>query len=222
MVKKILKSIIILDVIILHILIFYISYQYYFNSSQINNIDKEDIEIVDATTIQETIGTTSCPSDCVNMIESLEPGVTEENISIPTPTSRTVNAPAAATQKVKSTSYLPISGSGSTLNAVWTDLEGTDFYMSTSDYPGLLGVYFEANIKLLNGNGEAYVRIYDVTNSRGVDNSTLKTSSQTSVFASDGPISLWSGFNHYIIQVKSLTADTAYFESGRLKIITEN
>ena len=166
-----------------------------------------------------------CPLGCMSLFNNFQKNEEDESI-IPPPTTAPLKATtpvrSVVAQKVKSTNYFPIPGSGNTSNTQWTDIVGTDFYMSTADYPGLVGVYFEANIKLLNGNGSAFVRLYDVTNSRGVDKSTLSTDSQTSVFVSDGPISLWSGYNQYRIQAKSLTADTTYFESGRLKIITEN
>lgn len=129
---------------------------------------------------------------------------------------------SASVQKTRSTSYVPIPGNGSTLNNDWTNIAGTDFYLNVIDYPGLTGVYLEVNMKLMNANGKAYVRLYDVTNGRGVDGSEVSTSSQTSVAVGSGKINLWAGTNLYRIQAKSLTADTTIYESGRLKIITEN
>jgi len=131
----------------------------------------------------------------------------------PTPTARV---------KIKSVGYVPVPGAGSTLLTNWTVLAGTDFYLSKADFPGLTEVYFEANVKLLNGNGIAYVRIFDVSHSIAVDGSELQTSNQTSTFLSSKKISLWEGFNHYQIQAKSLTADTTVYESGRLKMVSEN
>ena len=94
--------------------------------------------------------------------------------------------------------------------------------MSKGDYPGLTEVYFEANMKLVNGNGKGYLRLFDATHSVAVDGSTIETQSQTSVAVGSGKINLWDGYNHYQVQAKSLTADTTVFESGRLKIITKN
>lgn len=164
-----------------------------------------------------------CRSECQEYIKMkiaevlVSPSVT----LTPTKSVTTVGTGAPRT-KVKSVSYLPIPGSGSTLENDWVKISGTDFYMSKADYQGLTGVYFEANVKLINGNGKAYVRLFDITHSVGVQGSELSTSSQTSVFISTNAISLWEGYNHYAIQVKSLTADTTVFESGRLKIMTEN
>jgi len=222
--KKALITIVGVDLILLNILVVYGFYQNIIipRSSDLQSVNKLESK----NALEETsIDVQSCPSGCITMISELKTNQNYNDISpslIPTATPKSIQPFVTPNPKVQSTSYVPIPGSGNTLNNEWTNIDGTDFYLSTSDYPGLGSVHFEANIKLLNGNGEAYVRIYDVTNSRGVDGSVLKTSSQTSVFVSNGPISLWSGYNHYKVQIKSLTADTAYFESGRIKIIAMN
>lgn len=156
-------------------------------------------------------------SSVSNLLKSITPGPTAT-------TSKNGGQQTAVTtrSKIKSVVYLPISGSGSTLQNDWASVTGTDFYMTKNDYQGLTGVYFEANVKLLNGNGKAYVRLFDITHSIGVDGSELFTTSQLSAFLTSGAINLWEGYNHYVVQIKSLTADTAVFDSGRLKIITEN
>lgn len=230
MFKNYIKPLLIVDIILLNIFALYVAYgllvagsvpntnsadalysQNAFDQIALNN-ERSEADIVNSA--NTTSGSQVCPASC---IEKIDEAVSASVITY-TP------APVISTSKPKSksVSYLPIPGSGNTLNSDWTNIDGTDFYMKAGDYEGLLGVYFEANIKLQNGNGEAFVRLYDVTNSRGVDASSLSTKEQTSTFVSGGPISLWAGYNHYKIQIKTLTADTAYYESGRLKIITNN
>lgn len=172
------------------------------------------------------IDNSSCSPTCISYIDNKvaditpiqETTIVEKEVVVTTVPQQTVST----SKKTKTVSYIPIPGSGNTLETDWDDLEGTDIYLSKVDYPGLIEVYFEANMKLMNGNGVGYLRIYDVTNGRAVDGSTIETSSQTSVFVSSGQVSLWEGYNHYIIQARSLTADTTIFESGRLKMILEN
>jgi hypothetical protein len=164
----------------------------------------------------------TCGSECQKYInERVAAAVGVPTVGL-TPTKTEAKVVSSPRSKVKNVSYLPIPGSGSTLKNDWTTISGTDFYMSKGDYQGLTGVYFEANIKLVNGNGLAYVRLYDVTHFIAVNASELSTSSQTSTVLTTGAISLWEGYNHYVVQAKSLTADTSVYESGRLKIITEN
>lgn len=140
--------------------------------------------------------------------------------TIPTPTTKIVVKNTM--KKTKSIQYIPIPGSGSTLENKWTDLSGTEFYISTDDYPNLVGAYFEANMKLLNGNGLAYLRLFDVTAGIEVWGSEISTSSQSFTSVSSGKLTIRSGTHLYRVQAKSLTADMTVFNSGRIKVILEN
>ncbi|OGM20416.1 hypothetical protein A2714_01725 [Candidatus Woesebacteria bacterium RIFCSPHIGHO2_01_FULL_38_9] len=169
--------------------------------------------------IFEASSESTCGEDCKTYIdERIAQGL--QAAPIPTPTAGTI-AQTQSPKKIRKVNYVPIPGSGSTKETVWTSIPSTDFYMTKGDYQGLVGVYFEGNIKLVNGNGVAYVRLYDATHSVAVPGSELSTSSQQSSFVTTGPVTLWEGYNNYKIQARSLTADTTVFESGRLKIITE-
>lgn len=125
-------------------------------------------------------------------------------------------------QKVRSVAYVTIPGSGSTMNNDWVDLAGTDFYFDPADYPGLVEVYFEAGMRLFNGNGMAYVRLADTAHGIGVQGSDVQTNNQASSVVVSGKVSFWAGKNLIRVQAKSLTADTAIYDSGRLRIVTEN
>lgn len=167
-------------------------------------------------------GFDNCGSECQEYIDARIAQLPIKISTTPAPTQTQNNAIVPTRTKVKNISYVPIPGNGSTTNTEWTTLAGTDFYIKKSDYPGLTGIYMEANVKLSNGNGTAYFRLFDITHSVGVQGSEISTSSQTSTFVGTGMIYPWEGYNHYVIQAKTLTADIAVFENGRLKIITEN
>jgi len=126
------------------------------------------------------------------------------------------------TIKTKSTQYIPIPGNGSTMENKWVDLVGTEFYISTDDYPNLVGAYFEANMKLTNGNGLAYLRLFDITAGIEVWGSEISTNSFTFTSVSSGKLTIRNGTHLYRVQAKSLTADTTVFNSGRIKFILEN
>lgn len=209
-----------MDILLLNVLMGYTFYSGYLSGNKI-------IPVSVSEKANNVIYPNGCDTNCQNTlreeINSLKKELMEvKNAPSPTSTPEKSTISIPTNTKIKDVSYLPIPGTGSTLNTYWTEVGGTDFYISKSDYQGLTGVYFEANMKLVNGNGKAYLRIYDVTNGRGVDGSEISTNSQTSVFVGSGAINLWEGNNHYIVQAKSLTSDTTVFESGRLKMITEN
>jgi hypothetical protein len=126
------------------------------------------------------------------------------------------------TKKTKTVAYLPIPGNGQSANNLWENLSGTEFNLDTSDYPNLKDAYFEANMKLLNGNGAAYLRLFDVTAGIEVWGSEIKSQGQISSMIVSSKLTLRSGNHQYRIQAKSLTADTTVFTSGRIKLISEN
>ena len=169
------------------------------------------------TSFAQAIPADNCGANCQAYIDSRISHPTPT----PTPTPKTI-VPAAPKAKVRTISYLPISTGGSTANRDWTNIAGTEFYFDTSNYPGLVTVYFEANIHLLNGNGIGYVRLFDTAHGIGVQGSDAQTSNQAATLVESGQVSFWAGKNLIRVQAKSLTTETTIFDSGRLRIITEN
>jgi len=170
----------------------------------------------------------NCSSDCNELVdkkinEILVPTLTAIlNISTITPIPTVKVTVQNQTKRTRSIQYIPVSGNGSTLENKWVNLSGTEFYISTDDYPNLTEAYFEANMKLTNGNGLAYLRLFDVTTGIEVWGSEISTSSQSFTSVSSGKITIRPGNHLYRVQAKSLTADTTVFNSGRVKIILEN
>lgn len=128
----------------------------------------------------------------------------------------------AAAAKTRKEEMLTIPGAGSATANDWADLQGTEFYFDARDYPGLTEVYFEAKIRLVDGNGRAYVRLYDVTHGIAPVGGQNDTTSQTDVWTTSQKVYFWQGRNYIRVQAKTLTADTAVFSTGRLRIVTEN
>lgn len=181
--------------------------------------------------VQPVFPTSGCDLECQAYVDSQVAAALGTKLvkpsPTPTPTPARIAAPSVAggptpKPKVRSISYLPISVSGSTASQDWAGLGGTEFYFDIANYPGLVSIYFEANIRLLNGNGIAYVRLFDTVHGIGVQGSEVNTTNQASTAVESGQVSFWSGKNLIRVQAKSLTADTAIFDGGRLRIITEN
>lgn len=178
---------------------------------------------------QPVLTSFGCDSQCQAYVDTKISEALALKTTKPTPTPTTTATPTPKSvviplvkSKVRNTSYLPILGSGSTTANDWADISGTEFYFDKSVYPGLVEVRLEGTIGLLNGNGVAYFRLFDATHGIGVQGSDIKTSNQSSSAIESGEISFWSGKNLIRVQAKSLTADTAVFYGGRLRIITEN
>jgi hypothetical protein len=167
---------------------------------------------------------TSCPNDCQTLINQAISNIPTPSPLpvIPTIATNSPNRKTPTTAKTRTFLYIPIPGNGETLSNSWVNINGTSFYFNTPDYPSLKEAYFEANLKLLNGNGVAYLRLFDMTAGVEVWGSEINTSTQQFSFVSSGKLTLRSGNHQYQIQLKSLTADTAIFNSARLKLVNEN
>lgn len=220
--RKVLTILVFVNVVVIDILVGYLIYDNLFKS------DKEALPAASRTVASR--GNDLIIEDNVygrvkeyidEKIGALDlDSVNSNTTSTPAPTAITTNQ--ATSVKTRQYSYIPIPGSGSTNQNDWTDVSGTDFYFDPSEYPGTIEVRFEANIRLVNGNGAAWVRIHDVTHSITVINTEIQTSSQTTANVTSDLLNFWAGRNLYRIQAKSLTADTTVYEGGRIKVVTEN
>jgi len=130
-------------------------------------------------------------------------------------------APVITAKPKSQTAYIPIAGPLSSTSKDWYDLAGTDFYLNfNTDYGKSAYANWDASLKVKDGNGTVYARIYDVTNKIAVNGSEISVSNKgdlTQVIS--GGLSLWSGNNLYRIQLKSLNGFEVTFGSGRIKII---
>ena len=199
------------NVVILNVLVGWTLYRQNNSQSSVINNQVNKTEFVDKCGEE-------CKAEIGKLISSVPISATPF-LSTPIPT----KIPAVPSKtKSKSVSYVTVPSNGSTALTTWTDLPGTDFYFDTADYPGLTQVNFEANMKLFNGSGRAYLRLYDVTHKIGVQGSDVSTNSNSDVIIESGRISFWAGKNLIRVQARSETVETAVFNSGRLRLVVEN
>lgn len=201
------------NVVILNVLV---AWRFFNNQSSIINNQTNKTEFVD-----------KCGEECKAEIAKIISNNT--NIKYPIITNTPVST-AAPTKtpvivnkvKVRTVSYVTVPGSGLTALTDWQTLSGTDFYFDTADYPGLIQVTFEANMKLYNGSGRAYLRLFDTTHGIGVQGSDVNNNSNSDIIVESGKIYFWAGKNLIRVQAKSETVETAVFSSGRLRLVVEN
>jgi len=115
--------------------------------------------------------------------------------------------------------YIPLGGGGSTVSTDWTDVGNAEVYFDLNDYPNFSEARFEGFIKVKNGNGKAFARLYDVTHSIGVQGSDIETTNENFALVSSDPLAFWRGKNLYRVQIKSLNGYEASIDSGRIKIV---
>jgi len=181
-------------------------------------VSQENVTIGSVPTVSEIETTTDCQKSCLDKIQEeveklgTKVGVQPETQATPTPTT----APRGANVQ-----YLTIGSAGSTSNASWADISGTEFYFNLADYQNIKAVRWEINLRSFLAGNAVSARIYDVTNSRAVDGSELLTTSGTSVLLRSGDLTIWRGNNLYRVQAKSSSENPAYLDTPRLKILLE-
>ncbi len=161
------------------------------------------------------------PTPSPYVLPSLIPSATPT----PPPTGGPSASPSATpTPKPISTApkvtYIPLGIGGSTLNTDWTDMPDSQVYISlTTEYGNAASVWWEALLKVENGNGTTYARLFDVSHGIAVDGSQISLSNtSTPTLVERGPLHFWAGRNLYKVQIKSLNSSTAYFDFGRIKV----
>ena len=135
---------------------------------------------------------------------------------------RTTTPPSTTTTTTtkKSTDYITLNGPVSTTSTQWVDIPGVEVYLDlVKDYGKTATASWEGSLKVAHANGQAYARLFDVTNGRAVDGSEISTSNNADYkLVSSGNVSFWAGNNLYRLQLKSLNSFEVTFLSGRIKI----
>ncbi len=128
-------------------------------------------------------------------------------------------ATTAQTSSSPQTIYIPLGGGGTTINKDWTDVGNAAVYFDLKDYTNFSEARFEGFIKVLNGSGKVYARLYDATHGIGVQGSDIEANGENFLLVSSDKLNFWQGKNLYRIQIKSLNGYEAAVDSGRIKLV---
>lgn len=169
---------------------------------------------------QEEKKINSCPDLCLEKIKEAT-----ESIKI-TPGTEKVIEKTTTTQTIQTENglkewYIPLGGSGSTDDGRWEDISGMEVYIDKSKYPKNTSFYFEASLKVKDGNGEAHARLFNVTTNTGVDYSEITSIGGEFKRAASGKINISSGNNLYRVQMFSTTQYEVYIEGPKVKVMVE-
>lgn len=157
----------------------------------------------------------TCGEECKKVIED----VVSKAISTISATAQTPVQSGAPTPKERQTTYIPLAGPITTTSMDWVDAAGTDVYIDlVNDYGKNTWVSWEAFLKIADGNGQAFARLYDATHGIAVNGSEVSVTKGVSTQVISGELKFWAGRNLYRVQLKSLNSFVATLESGRIKI----
>lgn len=150
----------------------------------------------------------SCPAVCLEAISKA---------AVSSVQATPVQQPAVAEPMVKEL-YIPL-GSGSITSKNYTGLSGVESVIDMANYPNIKSIIFEASMRIPTANGQAYAKLYNVTDSHDVWNSEVYAEGSAGYRAESGEISLASGRKLYRVMMKSTVGYEAILDSARIKIL---
>lgn len=160
-------------------------------------------------------GVDVCGEECRRLINE----TVAEAMATLSGTTKTAIPPSTPVPAERQTTYIPLSGPITTTSMDWVDAAGTDVYIDlVNDYGKNTWVSWEAFLKIADGNGQAFARLYDATHGIAVNGSEVSVTKGVSTQVISGELKFWAGRNLYRVQLKSLNSFVATLESGRIKI----
>lgn len=159
----------------------------------------------------------SCPASCLTKIKE---ATTSLSLASPTASISKNQTNLKQSQSGVKEFFIPL-GSGTSTAEDWTDLPGAQAVIDAGNYNKIKKVTFEISMRVPTGNQYAYVRLYNVTDSRPVWFSEFyyPGGSEQRYYVSDS-ISLETAPKLYKIQMKTQLKYPAILDQARIHIIT--
>lgn len=116
--------------------------------------------------------------------------------------------------------YIPLISEGlsTSVTTDWVDVVPSEFDFDLIDYQGVKEVRLNAYLMAVNGSAKVFMRLYDLTNKRGVDYSEIQTQNSEYSFLESSAMKIWKGNNRYKIQLRSVNGNEVRFKDAKLKI----
>lgn len=114
--------------------------------------------------------------------------------------------------------YIPLGWNASSGAFDWTSVSSQDITIDPADYPGYKNMQLEISLRVFQGNGKAYARLYNNDDNVALLTSEVSTTSQNYNWVISSGFTLSSGKKTYSLQLKSLTGYDAGVQSARIRV----
>jgi mannose-6-phosphate isomerase-like protein (cupin superfamily) len=188
-------------------------------TGQVKRVEKDtEVQVEDLSREDDgnEVVSYGCGSECKKEIAKL----VSEAIATLSGETRTVVKEVSTNTSSKQTTYIPMGTTFSTKSMDWVDVPDSSVYVDLiNDYGSDTWVSWEVSLKVSQGNGKAFARLYDDTNKIAVNFSELSTESNA-FFKQviSGSLPFWRGRNLYKVQIRSLNSSDVTYSGGRIKI----
>ena len=113
--------------------------------------------------------------------------------------------------------YLNFPGARGTNSTTWWEVPDMEVVLNIANYPNYVATW-EALLRVKNGEGKAYARIFDTAAGIPLEGSEIETGSDKLLRVFSGPLTFWPAERTYKIQIKSLYGTEAVIEEAKIKI----
>lgn len=149
-------------------------------------------------------------------ISDLKAQLTQQQAQLASTQNQTSQTTQTLTSKVPV--YIPLGWVGSGTSLDFATLTTQELAIDSNDYSGYKNMQLEVNLRVYQGNGKAFARLYNNIDFTAVNGSEVATTSSDYTWVSSSTFSLPSGKKTYRIQLKSLTGYSADVQNARLKV----
>ena len=131
---------------------------------------------------------------------------------------KTVVEKETVVQTAQKEIFIPV-GSGSIKKKDWADIPGLEVTIDTTKYSAIESIVFEATIWPEGGNGRAYARVNNISDSNPFVESQISNATAAGELKTSGSIPFPSGSKKYGVQAKTdIENFAAHVENARIKI----
>ncbi len=116
------------------------------------------------------------------------------------------------------TLYIPIGTGGSSTSGSYESIGSQEAVINSGDYPGYKDMVLEVNMRIYQGNGTAYARLFNKTDGLAINGTDVSTGSQNFGLHSSSTFTLPGGSKTYTVQLKSNSSYSADLQSVRIRV----
>lgn len=185
----------------------------------------ENLETSVSAILKQIGGIDSAPKDTTlqKQVNQIEDAVTDLQTKVSklegtSTTSTTTQTSSSTTTTQRSPVYIPLGTDGSSISTDWTTVDTLQADIDPAEYSGYKSMQLELNLRVNQGNGKAFARLYNKAKGTAILSSEVSTTSPTYVYITSPTFTLPSGKENYRLQLKSLTGYSVDAQNIRIKV----
>lgn len=157
------------------------------------------------------IATVSATESRLNSLETTVVDLQKQINSLKATSGQNANA-------LKAPLYIPLGSGAASVSLEWQTSDALQVTIDPSQYPGYSSMQLEMGLRVYQGNGTAFARLYDVDDSQAIYNSDVSSANQDYTWVSSNNFRLPAGSKKYKLQLYTNTTYESSEQNARIKV----